>query len=309
MAYRWKADKSVRANLRRLVSNQLRSAIDQLNDRQADRADAVHEARLHLKKARSLLRLARPALDDTYVRENARLRDVAHQLSSQRDAQAMIEAVAKLSAHAEHQWGCSGDPLTLLRTIRDHLVGQQAAEQRDALEEVMPELTGALSAAADEVERWAACVEDGDAIMAGFAGSYRRGRRALRRALRQTTPENLHEWRKESKYHRYQVRLFQDAWPTVFEARYAELKRLSDLLGDDHDLVVLCQRVSDESPASFDDAASGGFRQVIARRRGELQAEALPLGRLLFAERPKQIARRFQKYLRIGYEEENRKKG
>lgn len=299
MAYRWKADKSVRANLRRLVCNQLRSAIDQLNDRQANRTDAVHEARLHLKKARSLLRLARPAIDDAYERENARLRDVAHQLSRQRDAQAILEAVDQLSAHSEQAWRCTDDSLALLRAVRDQLMASQAAEQSDALEKVMPELTGALAAAADEVERWASCVEDGDAILAGFAASYRRGRRALRRVLREATPDNLHEWRKESKYHRYQVRLFQDAWPAVLEARYEELKRLSDLLGDDHDLVILCERVGDEPPTGFDEAAGVEFRQIVERRRGELQAEAIPLGRLLYAERPKQITRRFEQYFRI----------
>lgn len=299
MAYRWKADKSVRANLRRLVCNQLRSAIDQLNDRQADRTDAVHEARLHLKKARSLLRLARPAIDDAYQRENARLRGVAHLLSRQRDAQAILEAVDKLSAHAEQAWRRTGDSLAPLRSIRDQLMANQASERSDGLEEVMPELIGALAAAADEVERWASCVEDGDAILAGFAASYRRGRRALRRVLREATPDNLHEWRKESKYHRYQVRLFQDAWPAVLEARYEELKRLSDLLGDDHDLVILCERVGDEPLTGFDDAADAEFRQIVERRRGELQAEAIPLGRLLYAERPKQIARRFQQYFRI----------
>jgi len=309
MAYRWKADKSDRANLRRLASNQLRSAIEQLNDRQADRIDAVHEARLHLKKARSLLRLARPALEDAYERENARLRDVAHQLSRQRDAQAMIEAVDKLSARAEHEWGGSDDHLALLRAVRDRLTGGQAAEQSDALDEVTPELTGALSAAADEVECWASRVDDSDAIVAGFTASYRRGRRALRRVLRQATPENVHEWRKESKYHRYQVRLFQDAWPAVLEAWYEELKRLSDLLGDDHDLVVLCERVCGEPPAALDDAAVSQLQQMIERRRGELQAEAIPLGRLLYAERPRQIARRFQKYWRVRYERDDRKNG
>src|SRR5487761_1421826 len=120
MAYRWKPDKSSRSNLRRLTTNQLRSAIDQLNDRQVERTDAVHEARLHLKKARSLLRLARPAVEDRYAQENARLRDVAHQLSRQRDAQAIVEA-----------------------------------DDDRMLDRRMPELTETLGAAAEDVERWA----------------------------------------------------------------------------------------------------------------------------------------------------------
>lgn len=302
MAYRWKADKSVRANLRRLATNQLRGAIDQLNDRQAERSDAVHEARLHLKKARSLLRLARPAVEDAYSQENARLRDVAHQLSRQRDTQAIVEAVDKLSSHAEREWGCSNDQLTIVRAVRDQLAGRRAAEENGELDRVLPELTHTLDTAAEEAERWASCVEEDEAIVAGFAASYRRGRRALRRVLRDPTPENLHEWRKQSKYHRYQVRLFQDAWPGLLEAQYEELKRLSDLLGDDHDLVVTRERVCADPPSGFDETALEEFRTILERRRQELQAEALPLGRLLYAEKPKQIARRLQEYWRIASE-------
>lgn len=299
MAYRWKADKSVRANLRRLATNQLRGAIDQLNDRQAEQSDAVHEARLHLKKARSLLRLARSAVEDAYSQENARLRDVAHRLSSQRDTQAIVEAIDKLSSHAEREWGCSDDQLTIVRAVRDQLAGRRAAEENGALDQILPELTHALDAAAEEAERWASCVEQGETIVAGFAASYRRGRRALRRVLRDPTAENLHEWRKQSKYHRYQVRLFQGAWPGLLEAQYEELKRLSDLLGDDHDLVVTRERVCADPPRGVDEAALDELQKMIERRRQELQAEAIPLGRLLYAEKPKQIARRFQEYWRI----------
>lgn len=300
MAYRWKPDKSVRSNLRRLATNQLRSAIEQLNDRGADRSDAVHEARLHLKKARSLLRLARPAIEEAYAHENARLREVARQLSRQRDRQAVIEALEKLDGHAEQQWGCSDEQRLGLQAVRERLSARHSATDGQAeLDRLMPELTGALAAAADEVERWAERVDDGDDLMAGFAASYRRGRRALRRVLRDATAENLHEWRKESKYHRYQVRLFQDAWPFMLEARYEELKRLSDLLGDDHDLVVAVERVRADLATVLGDIALDELRQMIERRRKELQAEAIPLGRLLYAEKPKQIARRFQEYWSI----------
>lgn len=299
MAYRWKPDKSSRSNLRRLTTNQLRSAIDQLNDRLVERTDAVHEARLHLKKARSLLRLARPAVEDRYAQENARLRDVAHQLSRQRDAQAIVEAADKLARHAEQEWGCSDDPLTMLRALRDQLAGRQAAEDDGMLDRRMPELTETLGAAAEDVERWASRADEDGTIVAGFASSYRRARRALRAVLRGPTAENLHEWRKESKYHRYQVRLFQDAWPELLEVQYEQLKRLSDLLGDDHDLVVLRERVGDAPPAGLDEAAVDEIQRLVERRRQELQAEAIPLGRLLYAEKPKQIARRFQEYWRV----------
>ncbi|OYV78905.1 MAG: hypothetical protein B7Z73_19380, partial [Planctomycetia bacterium 21-64-5] len=104
MAYRWNAQKSSRSNLRRLARNQLLGAIDKLNAPPADRPDAVHEARLHLKKVRALLRLVRIAARDVYKQENAALRDIARTLAFERDRQATIEALDKLLDHAVREW-------------------------------------------------------------------------------------------------------------------------------------------------------------------------------------------------------------
>jgi hypothetical protein len=92
------------------------------------------------------------------------------------------------------------------------------------------------------------------------------------------------------------VRLFQVAWPTILEAHYEELKRLSDLLGDDHDLVVLEQTIRADHKSEIGADALEGLHRLIERRREELQAEAIPLGRLLFAEKPKRLTERFMRY-------------
>ena len=96
MSFRWKARKSSRSNLRRLARNQLLAAIDELGEPFADRADAIHEARLHLKKLRALVRLAWQAAPQVCKAENGALRDIARALSTQRDRQAMIDALDKL---------------------------------------------------------------------------------------------------------------------------------------------------------------------------------------------------------------------
>ena len=71
---------------------------------------------------------------------------------------------------------------------------------------------------------------------------------------------------------------------------------MGDLLGDDHDLAVLRQVLTDAS-ARFGDA---GDREVllalIDRRRAELEQEARLLGGRFFQDRPGQFARRVKGY-------------
>lgn len=300
MAYRWNGRKSSRSNLRRLARSQLRAAIEELNAPVAEQPDAVHDARLRLKKLRALVRLIRVADPHGYKNENAALRDIARDLSLERDRQATIDALDKLVAHAEREWGC--DPaIQGLLSLRSRLVHDQQQEFDAARrEELLKQVSGFLKDALERVDSWVSAAADDGVVADGFADSYRRGRVALRVACQNPTAENLHEWRKQAKYHRYQIRLVRDAWPALLDAHYEELRKLSDLLGDDHDLVLLRQAACNDRAAEGDGDAICELGQLIERRRSELQSEALPLGRLLFAEKPKQLVRRLTAYWEAG---------
>lgn len=295
MAFRWKAQKSGQSNLRRLARGQLRNAINELADPLPDQAEVVHGVRLRLKKLRSLLRLVRSAVPDEFRRENSALRDAARALATERDKQAVIEALGTLQAHAESEWS---EPAGRLRGFRK-LCAAITASQREkpdgtAFAEAARHVTKELRAALDRLPEWTVAADDEAVLVAGFADSYRRARRALRTVLANPTPAHLHEWRKQIKYHRYQARLFQDAWPAMFQAHCDQLKRLTDLLGDDHDLVVVRQRI--ETSAGLSRKSIDEVLRLAARRRLELQAEALPLGRLLLVEKPKRLTRRLMHY-------------
>lgn len=297
MAFRWKPRKNSRSNLRRLARSQLQAAIEELETPFVDRAAAVHEARLHLKKLRSLVRLVREASPNAFQRENALLRDVARTLARQRDRQAIVDALGKLLDHAEREWGEPGGELDALRGVRSRWLESLQQETNGAdLERLVKQVGEQLRQAVARIDEWTSDVREGQVVAKAFAESYRRARQTLHAVIAGATAEKLHEWRKQIKYHRYQVRLFQDAWPAILEAHYEELKRLSDLLGDDHDLVVLRQTVEAGQSPELDERTTAGLKQRVERRRCELQAEAVPLGRLLFAEKPKQLARRFLHY-------------
>lgn len=238
------------------------------------------------------MRHAAPA---EFRRENAALRSAARALASERDRQATCEALDKLLAHAECEWGDSVSRLRTLRQLRDTIVDSHRQDSSAAHEDMLRHVTEELRTGLARLKHWTAAADDERIVISGFADSYRRARRALRAVLADPTGGRLHEWRKQIKYHRYQVRLFQHAWPAMLEVHCEELKRLTDLLGDDHDLVLVRQTL-EEPAGKRRQEAIGELLELLERRRCELQAEAIPLGRLLFAEKPKRLTRRFKQY-------------
>jgi CHAD domain-containing protein len=137
---------------------------------------------------------------------------------------------------------------------------------------------------------------DAVTLTAGSERAYRRGRDAFRAALDDPSAERLHDWRKRAKDLWYHQRLLRDAWPGPLKAFAAECDALGSLLGDDHDLATLAELLGGDfqPPPSVD---TKHVLELIAARRGELQAEAFELGRRVYAEKPKAFGRRLGRYL------------
>ncbi len=74
--YFFKKEEDLRDAIRRILAEQLTRAVQVLSRPEGGSESAVHEARRSIKRARSLLRLVKVAIPNTYARENRRLRDV-----------------------------------------------------------------------------------------------------------------------------------------------------------------------------------------------------------------------------------------
>jgi CHAD domain-containing protein len=155
-------------------------------------------------------------------------------------------------------------------------------------------LTKTLREAAARVDDWPLDSADWRTAERGIARAYRRGRKAFKRAVAKPTVRNLHRLRKRTKDLGYDERLLQAAWPVVLAAAAKEVEALADMLGDDHDLAVLAERLRnlDDPPVQLDEVLD-----LIQRRRGELLDEVQALGRRIYAEAPKAFARRLASYL------------
>ena len=292
MAYRLEPGEAVPDGLRRAAREQLDQAVDELSTRVSDDpVEAVHEARKSLKKARSLLRLGRGTLDPAERRrENAALRDAGRRLSAARDAEVMLEATDEL---AERFAGRV--PQATFDAIRRHLVAERDPGRRRLLESGLTgQVAEELKAVRSRVESWSLHRDGWKALEPGLQRSYSRGRAALRHAQSRPTVENLHDWRKRTKDLWYQLRLLKSFAPGIVGGAVKDADKLSKLLGDDHDLAVLHEEL--ERGAGDLKVDVDAVLALIDHRREELQAEAVPLGQQLYAERPKDFVARMHRY-------------
>jgi CHAD domain-containing protein len=274
---RLKRGESAAKALQRILGDEARAAI-KVAGNGSRRTEQVHEVRKHLKKMRTIVRLAREALGErSYDRASFFYRDLAHQLSDARDAQVLLDVCEKLEPRM-------GKHIT--ESIKPALA--EHCEVTNALVEakqVLPRMKEELAKAPCLTRRLAGASGGWSSIRSGLRWIHRRGRRAFASAYRSPTPERFHEWRKRVKDLHYAARMIEPLWPQSIDMLAAETHQLSDLLGDDHDLTLL-ERFLRESASSH-----GGRRQLksvfgqIANQRDELRARARTLGERIYDER------------------------
>jgi CHAD domain-containing protein len=295
MAYRIEPNEGVREAILRVARDQLDTALHALHDEIGDDpVAAVHTARKAVKKERSLLRLIHAAVPAKQRRaENAALRRAARGLSDARDAEVMIQTLERISVRfagqlPESSFAAVREPLERERdTERARLVDSASADQA----------AGQLAGARARIDGWRLRSGGWPALEAGLERSYRRGRRAMRKAAGRGSPERMHAWRKRAKDLWYQERLLTAVAGPAVRGQAKDLHRLSDLLGDDHDLAVLRRRLANPLPVAAD---VDGVVGLIDHRRAELEGEAFSLGARIYAEKPRTFVRRMRSAWRAG---------
>jgi CHAD domain-containing protein len=153
----------------------------------------------------------------------------------------------------------------------------------------------ALAAARPRVATWPLEHDDWEAVGPGLRRVYRQGRNRMADAAAAGTAEARHEWRKRAKYLWYQLRILEPAWPAALSGMVGEADRLSDLLGEEHDLAVLRARLGSLT-AGAEGAAIDELCARIDRRAKGLQTQAFSLGQRLYAERPGDFTARVGAY-------------
>lgn len=249
---------------RDIFLHQLESAVEEL----AGRKPNIHGARKQLKRARATLRLLRAAIgDELYRSENVVARDAARPLSRARDDEVMNDALKGLA----ERFGTAISGVNV----------RQAAHEVSAKQ--LGGIKTALKRAMTRAQKWQPDADGWDSIAKGLHSTYRRAQRALRNSRKDRATEDLHEWRKQTKYLWHQLQILTPIAAGPVGELADEFHHLADYLGEEHDLAVLRPRV----PASATD--------LVDRRREELQDKAFALGERLYADKSKTFVHSLEK--------------
>jgi CHAD domain-containing protein len=242
---------------------------------------SVHTARKRLKEVRALLRLVRNDLGKiVYTQNNRELRDIARPLSELRDATALLHALESLRVRGKAK--LKKRPYEVVRKM---LRGRRTDLRHRIIdsEDTLRKAASALQLVHNRVNHWSFSHGAWNVLVPGLRDTYAKGQRAMRIAQKTPADEHLHEWRKRTKDLRNQLELLESLWPIQMKSPAAVARKVTDLLGDDHDLAVLLA-VIESSGTDVPADVVFALRNAVNRRRGELQGSAKSLGSKLYAQ-------------------------
>ena len=268
--------------LRRVCRRHVERALHGL--RRSGHPEAVHHVRKEIKKLRALFRLTRGLLSGAEYRKTAKiLRLASKPLAASRDARVIRKAMESLTGRTRGKFTRIHSALAAFsRREQQRLVDDDAGA---VVRRLLVQTRDQLGRLDPEGSDWAE-------IKPRLKQSYTRGRKACQLAIRQPTAEHFHEWRKQVKIFWYQLDFLCPKWPAKTKALLRRLEKLSDTLGDDHDLVLLDQFVMKQCPGS---AETANLRQLIEARRRTFALRARRLGSNLYAETPGPVCYRLDK--------------
>ena len=288
-AFGLRTDETVPDGIRRIARGQIDIALAALRGG-GDREAAVHEARKALKRLRTVLRLIRGDLDPrTYRHELTTFRDIGRGLAVARDSHVALETLDAVAKRFVDEL-----PDEALKPLRVRLATEHRRAQQQLVSDnaVLGPAIAALEAARARLPAWTLAHHDFRALSPGLRRIYRRGRRAGVTARGDPSTENLHELRKRVKDLWYTTQILRRVAPP--RAR-STARRVSDLLGEDHDLALLRTQALRHRRELVDRDALTSLTGVIDRRRAELRAEALAEAEHLYRRRPRRFVRRIER--------------
>lgn len=286
-------NESLAEGVRRIGTELIDEAIAQLQVDE-ERHKGIHQARKHFKKVRALLRLVRDSIGrNTYKAENAFFRDTSRKLSGIRDITAMIETLNRIADRYAGRFPRYGffRALDQLKE-QQYEVAHRLLDQKGLLEEVVAD----LHAARKRMQALPVGPDAFSTLEKSLRRVYKRGYLGLEVCEQTPDVHDWHNWRKRVKYLWHQLQMLNELWPEMLTPHGDELHRLSDFLGDDHDLFVLWEMIDAKSLHYRSHKTRQGMKEIIEDYRLHLQGEALYLGKKLYYESPRAFTRRVQAY-------------
>ncbi len=277
-------EESVKSIASQIVEN---AVLDCSSDELSDN-EKIHFVRKKCKRIRALIRIVRPKIGRIYKDENIFFRDLGRKLSETRDAQVYIDTLEKI-----YLLPINSNISEYVRTIIN-----QFEKQRDSIESVklLNEFIEEIKNSQLRITQWKIKGNGFKCLEGSLKKTYRRGRTAMKTVSSKPTIANYHEWRKRAKYHYHQLELIVPIWEKVLQQFAEEAHRLSEMLGYDHDLSLLKEKLLFNFQINSTEEAMTQLISSIDDEQSELRLKILSLGEKVYAEKPRHLVRRIKKY-------------
>ncbi|MFL6617699.1 MAG: CHAD domain-containing protein [Povalibacter sp.] len=274
----WDGQGSAADALVQIFSSQVAKARECIGEDARLTDKEVHNARKALKRARSTLRLLRPALtSDIFEQTNFALRDTGQPLSHLRDSRIIQDSLDTLRKH----FGDLTQQLDL-RELETALHSQcvQARRELTVNSARFHELRRTLSTIEAEAKHWHLERDGWKLLGSALRRIYRHARVAYARVQEANSDGRLHEWRKQIKHLGHALQILTPMHPGHLGELADQANTLTEYLGEDHDLAVLGKYLHD-SVVDADEESLDVLERLVQRRRADLQERAFRVGERL----------------------------
>jgi CHAD domain-containing protein len=285
MSFRLQSTESIADGLRRLAREELRSISKHLNGAAPPRDDALHEIRKSVKKTRAILQVVDADNGRGVGKSAKRLHAINRRLSALRDADVMLETLNTLR---------SKDRRILnercFSRVRRRLSSHKKSMRRAACRKGTWRRVGqSVRKIRRDAMHWKPAHRQFGSLSAGIRLSHRRGRKAMSRARKSQRAADFHEWRKQIKALWYELRLVEGSSPRIRRDVKA-LHRAEEWLGNEHNLVVLCDELSKDVPEGESRIDLDRVRLAGDRFQYELRTKALASTKRIYARASSEYA-------------------
>lgn len=283
-AWKFERGEDLEDAFRRVAADEIARVREVLTSDEVERAKAIHQSRRSFKRLRALLRLAKPSLGDAFEPADERWRDAGRLLATSRDATVLLETFDRVAKNGDGEL-----PPAHVAVLRKRISATVSPDAEDEVVRHVGQVVGLLASSKDEVDglAWPASRKE---LCRGLKHSQKRLRKAWKAALDDPQPEKLHEWRKCVKDYTAQVSLVRFALPHELKVCRSDSRVLADILGEEHDLSILRERLSRMRGPAHLLVTRDMLLEAIDVRRSELCDQAFDKGEDLSSRKPKAFA-------------------
>jgi CHAD domain-containing protein len=283
MPFRLRPTESIADGLRRIAREELSSISTHLDGATPPRADAIHEIRKSVKKTRAILHLVGADNGRGLAKSAKRLHAINCRLSALRDADVMLETLQTL--RIKDRGILNGRCFAHVhRRLSSHQQSVMKAARRKGTWQRVGQSVRKIR---QDAKHWKPTHRQFGSLAASIRLAHRRGRTARAHARKSQRAADFHEWRKQIKALWYELRLVEGSGPRI-RRDVTALHRAEAWLGNEHNVVVLCDELSKDVPQGHSRIDLDRVRLVGDRYQCELRTKALASTTRIYARAPRE---------------------